>query len=108
MATTLRFSNERTATTATQVALERIAAHLGVSQNKAAHMAINLLYDELFPGEVNDDYPAMLPVLQQNLPQGEGTVVDSLSKLFPEEQREAIDRAIPAHVHASERLENTG
>ncbi|MEB8476715.1 hypothetical protein [Acidithiobacillus ferriphilus] len=91
MATTLRFSNERTATTATQVALERIAAHLGVSQNKAAHMAINFLYDELFPGEVNEDYPTPKAVHPQIK---SGTVVDSLSKLFPEHEREVADLAI--------------
>ena len=45
------------ATGATQVALKRIAEHMGVSQNKAVHMAINRMYDSLFPGEVAEDMP---------------------------------------------------
>lgn len=93
MATTLRFSNERTATMATQVALERITAHLGVSQNKAVQMAINLLYDDLFPDEVNEDYPTPGKCAAHPEIKG-GTVVDSLSKLFPEHEREAVDLAI--------------
>ena len=56
-AITVRFEGKRTVTGATQVALKRIAEHMGVSQNKAVHMAINRMYDSLFPGEVAEDMP---------------------------------------------------
>ncbi|MCL4526412.1 MAG: hypothetical protein M1492_07955 [Gammaproteobacteria bacterium] len=56
-AMTVRFEEERTVTGATQVALKQIADHMGVSQNKAVHMAINRMYDSLFPEKVNHDMP---------------------------------------------------
>ncbi len=99
-AITVRFEDEKTVTGATHVALKRVAEHLGVSQNKAVHIAINRLYDGLFPNKVSDDMPTNeeLVILRGRLSnEGDAKVVDSLSKVFPPESRSRIDAGIIGH-----------
>ena len=50
----LRFASEATATQATRDMLSEIAAKLGVSQTKAAHIAINRLHMALFEGDLQE------------------------------------------------------
>jgi hypothetical protein len=80
-----------------QEALRRVAEHLGVSQNKAVHIAINRLYDDVFPGEVSQDMPTAteLAFLQDRIPSDkDAKVVDSLSKIFPSASRKDLDAAM--------------
>lgn len=96
-AITVRFESEKTVTGATHEALRRVAEHLGVSQNKAVHIAINRLYDDVFPGEVSQDMPTAteLAFLQDRIPSDkDAKVVDSLSKIFPSASRKDLDAAM--------------
>ncbi|MBU2741668.1 hypothetical protein [Acidithiobacillus albertensis] len=80
-----------------QEALRRVAEHLGVSQNKAVHIAINRLYDDVFPGEVSQDMPTAteLAFLRDRIPSDkDAKVVDSLSKIFPTATRKDLDAAM--------------
>lgn len=56
-AMTVRFSETRTKFGSTNQAIQKIADYLGVSQNKAIHLAINRLYDQCFPDEISPEYP---------------------------------------------------
>lgn len=88
-AITVRFDDEKTITGATHFALKRIAEHLGVSQNKAVHIAINRLYDQFFPEGVAHDMPTAeeLAAVRGRVPHETSThVVDSLSKVFADPQ----------------------
>ncbi|WP_288093058.1 hypothetical protein [Thiomonas sp.] len=58
----LRFASEATATQATRDMLSEIATKLGVSETKAAHIAINRLHMALFEGDLkNVDASQALP-----------------------------------------------
>ena len=48
----LRFASEATATQTTRDMLSEIATKLGVSETKAAHIAINRLHMTLFEGDL--------------------------------------------------------
>ena len=50
----LRFAAEASATQVTREMLSEIAAKLGVSETKAAHIAINRLHIALFEGDLKD------------------------------------------------------
>lgn len=50
----LRFASEPTATQATRDMLSEIAGKLGVTQTKAAHIAINRLHMALFEGDLKN------------------------------------------------------
>lgn len=50
----LRFAAEASATQVTREMLSEIAAKLGVSETKAAHIAINRLHMALFEGDLKD------------------------------------------------------
>ena len=50
----LRFATEATATQATRDMLSEIAGKLGVSETKAAHIAINRLHMALFEGDLQE------------------------------------------------------
>ncbi|MBU2738716.1 hypothetical protein [Acidithiobacillus concretivorus] len=84
-AITVRFEEEKTVTGATHEALRRVSEHLGVSQNKAVHIAINRLYDDIFPDEVSHDMPtpAELDFLRDRIPDDKNAkVIDGLGKIF--------------------------
>ncbi|PKY11736.1 hypothetical protein B1757_02800 [Acidithiobacillus marinus] len=96
-AITIRFDNEKTVTGATHFALKRIAEHLGVSQNKAVHIAINRLYDQFFPEDVSHDMPTPeeLAVVRGRIPdETSAKVLDSLSKVFTDSNHDHLDAGI--------------
>lgn len=53
----LQFADEASATTATRDSLKSIADRLGVSETKAAHIAINRLYRDIIQGDADFDVP---------------------------------------------------
>ncbi|CQR44891.1 hypothetical protein THICB3560256 [Thiomonas sp. CB3] len=71
----LRFASEPTATQATRDMLSEIAGKLGVTQTKAAHIAINRLHMALFEGDLKD--------------------IDTSQALGPMDAREALRRLEP-------------
>jgi endonuclease III len=80
----LKFNTQSAVLGARRETLKAVAARLGVSETKAAHIAINRLHDQLFHGGQDYDFPTKEQIQQAeaSIPKGPTRTIASLSDIL--------------------------